>query len=140
MSWSSSVYPPPPPPPPRHSRSRSPYRGSYPPRGHSDSYPPADPYRTEWDAYDRDRWAYDREKPAYDYGRRGRSRSPPAEEGTLLSSQVEVDIYLPMLAGRKRRRSASPFEKERFDPRPRYADDYGTFAVQTFPLVFLNII
>ncbi|ETW84534.1 hypothetical protein HETIRDRAFT_35037 [Heterobasidion irregulare TC 32-1] len=112
MSWSSSVYPPPPPPPPpRHSRSRSPYRGSYPPRGHSDSYPPADPYRPEWDAYDRDRWAYDREKPAYDYGRRGRSRSPPAEE-----------------AGRKRRRSASPFEKERFDPRPRYADDYDAHS------------
>ncbi|KAI0069110.1 hypothetical protein BV25DRAFT_1818065 [Artomyces pyxidatus] len=110
MSWSSSAYP-----PPRRSRSRSPYRGSYPPSRppHSDSHPP-DQYRTEWDVYDRDRaWAYDRDRAAYDYGRRGRSRSPPPEEG----------------AGRKRRRSISPsFERDRYEPRPRYADDYDTHS------------
>ena len=29
------------------------------------------------------------------------------------------------LAGRKRRRSMSPYDRERYDPRPRYNDDYG---------------
>ncbi len=29
------------------------------------------------------------------------------------------------LAGRKRRRSMSPYDRERYDPRPRYSDDYG---------------
>ena len=28
-------------------------------------------------------------------------------------------------AGRKRRRSMSPYDRERYDPRPRYSDDYG---------------
>ncbi|RPD66715.1 hypothetical protein L226DRAFT_529121 [Lentinus tigrinus ALCF2SS1-7] len=112
-SW-NSAYPPPPPPPPRgRSRSRSPYRGSLPPRS---SYPeggyPQDPYRADWDAYDRDRaWAnYERERAAYDYGRRGRSRSPPDE------------------TGRKRRRSISPWERDRYEPRPRYNDDYDAHS------------
>lgn len=76
-SWNSSY-----PPPPRRSRSRSPARGSYPPR--DAPYPP-DQYR-DWEAYDRDRaWAsYDRERPPYDY-RRGRSRSPPPERGCSSS-------------------------------------------------------
>lgn len=77
-SWSSSY-----PPPPRRSRSRSPSRGGYssgrPP--YPDTYP--DPYnsRPDWDSYDRDRWAYERDRAPYDYGRRGRSRSPPLDEG-----------------------------------------------------------
>ena len=29
------------------------------------------------------------------------------------------------LAGRKRRRSMSPYERDRYEPRPRYNDDYG---------------
>ncbi|KAJ6516368.1 hypothetical protein C8R45DRAFT_1087446 [Mycena sanguinolenta] len=95
MSWNSSY-------PPRRSRSRSPPRGSYPPR--DTPYPP-EQYR-DWDGYDRDRgWgSYERERGPYDY-RRGRSRSPPPE------------------ANRKRQRSNSPYDRERYDPRPRY-DDY----------------
>ncbi|KAF8211602.1 hypothetical protein K438DRAFT_1903521 [Mycena galopus ATCC 62051] len=98
MSWNSSY------PPPRRSRSRSPARGSYPPR--DAPYPP-DQYR-DWEGYDRDRaWAsYERERGPYgnDY-RRGRSRSPPPE------------------LNRKRQRSNSPYDRDRYDPRPRY-DDY----------------
>lgn len=77
--------------------------------------PDADAYRPDWDAYDygRDRaWVdYERDRAAYDYGRRGRSRSPPADE-----------------AGRKRRRSLSPYDRARFEPRPRYGDDYDTHS------------
>ncbi|KAJ7727954.1 hypothetical protein B0H16DRAFT_1383253 [Mycena metata] len=100
MSWNASY-----PPPPRRSRSRSPPRGSYPPRAEP-PYPP-DQYRADWDAYDRERaWAsYDRDRVAYDY-RRGRSRSPPPEPN------------------RKRQRSGSPYDRDRYDPRPRYSDDY----------------
>ncbi|KAF8164885.1 hypothetical protein B0H34DRAFT_687006 [Crassisporium funariophilum] len=105
MSWPSSY-----PPPPRRSRSRSPPpRAGYPSGRpvYPDVYP--EPYRAEWDAYDRDRNypGYERERPPYDYPRRGRSRSPPPDE-----------------AGRKRRRSMSPYDRERYDPRPRYNDDY----------------
>ncbi|KAI0677002.1 hypothetical protein C8Q78DRAFT_960315 [Trametes maxima] len=109
-SWSGAY----PPPPRGRSRSRSPYRGAYPPRpSYPDAAYPQDPYRADWDAYDRDRaWAsYERERAAYDYGRRGRSRSPPGDEG-----------------GRKRRRSLSPWERDRYDPRPRYADDYDAHS------------
>ncbi|KAI0771991.1 hypothetical protein BD413DRAFT_604124 [Trametes elegans] len=107
-SWSSAY---PPPPPRGRSRSRSPYRGGYPPRA---SYPdaayPQDPYRADWDTYDR--WAFERDRAtAYDYGRRGRSRSPAGEEG-----------------GRKRRRSLSPYERDRYEPRPRYNDDYDAHS------------
>ncbi|KAJ7499396.1 hypothetical protein FB451DRAFT_37057 [Mycena latifolia] len=100
MSWNPSY-----PPPPRRSRSRSPPRGNYPPRAEP-PYPP-DQYRADWDAYDRDRaWAsYERDRVPYDY-RRGRSRSPGPE------------------LNRKRQRSNSPYDRERYDPRPRY-DDYG---------------
>ncbi|OCH86215.1 hypothetical protein OBBRIDRAFT_783552 [Obba rivulosa] len=111
-SWSGSAYPPP--PPRGRSRSRSPYRGPYPPRpGYPDPAYPQDPYRADWDAYDRDRaWAtYERERAAYEYSRRGRSRSPPADE-----------------AGRKRRRSVSPWDRERYEPRPRYNDDYDAHS------------
>ncbi|KAF8632018.1 hypothetical protein AX17_004961 [Amanita inopinata Kibby_2008] len=107
MSWSSSSYP-----PPRRSRSRSP-RSSYPPRPpYPDSAYSGDSYRADWDAYDRDRaWAsYERDRAAYDYGRRGRSRSPPPEEN------------------RKRRRSLSPYDRDRYDPRPRYNDDYDAHS------------
>ncbi|KAK7695549.1 hypothetical protein QCA50_000185 [Cerrena zonata] len=112
-SWSGSAYPP---PPRGRSRSRSPYRGSGssypPPRSYPESgYPPQDV--RDWEAYDRDRaWAnYERERAAYEYSRRGRSRSPPPEE-----------------AGRKRRRSLSPWERDRYEPRPRYGDDYDTHS------------
>ena len=73
MSW-SATYPP-------RSRSRSPR--ARPPYPDSAGYL-QDPYRTDWEAYDRDRaWAsYERDRAAYDYGRRGRSRSPPPDEGT----------------------------------------------------------
>ncbi|EMD40601.1 hypothetical protein CERSUDRAFT_111186 [Gelatoporia subvermispora B] len=111
-SWSGSAYPPP--PPRGRSRSRSPYRGAYPPRpGYPDPTYPQEPYRADWDAYDRDRaWAsYERERAAYDYSRRGRSRSPAADE-----------------AGRKRRRSVSPWERERYEPRPRYSEDYDAHS------------
>ncbi|THH01872.1 hypothetical protein EW026_g889 [Hermanssonia centrifuga] len=108
-SWSGSAYP----PPRGRSRSRSPYRAGYPPARPEPGYPSSDPHRGEWDAYERERaWAqYERERAGYDYGRRGRSRSPPPDE-----------------AGRKRRRSVSPWERERFDPRPRYGDDYDAHS------------
>ena len=82
-SWSGSAYPP---PPRGRSRSRSPYRGGYPPSRPEPGYPPPDPYRGDWDAYDRERaWAqYERERAGYDYARRGRSRSPPHDEGASL--------------------------------------------------------
>ena len=107
-SWSSSY-----PPPPRRSRSRSP-RGGYssgrPP--YPDTYP--DPYnsRPDWDSYDRDRWAYERDRAPYDYGRRGRSRSPPLDEGwsfhnssSILTNVVEQvggngDGQCPLTTGR----------------------------------------
>src|SRR6266498_1220710 len=72
-SWSSY------PPPPRRSRSRSPSRGGYSGRPYPDSYPEG--YR-DWE-YDRERWGYERDR-MYDYGRRGRSRSPPTDEGMSL--------------------------------------------------------
>lgn len=36
------------------------------------------------------------------------------------------------LVGRKRRRSMSPYDRERYDPRPRYGDEYGTLFDSTF--------
>ncbi|KAI0773972.1 hypothetical protein C8Q74DRAFT_1368496 [Fomes fomentarius] len=113
MSWNPPAYPPP--PSRGRSRSRSPFRGSYPPRAsYPDSAYPQDQYRADWDAYDRDRaWAsYERERAAYEYSRRGRSRSPPPGD--------EV--------GRKRRRSLSPWERDRYEPRPRYNDDYDAHS------------
>ena len=90
-SWSASAYP----LPPRRSRSRSPPRGPYPLRDDA-AYPPAD-YRAEWDAYNRGRWDdYQR----YEYSRRGRSRSPPADESELVSTSDEylIDDFV-QLAG-----------------------------------------
>ncbi|GBE79351.1 hypothetical protein BKA93DRAFT_812571 [Sparassis latifolia] len=113
-SWSGAAYPPPAPPPRGRSRSRSPYRGVHPPRPvFPEPVYGQDPYRADWDAYDRERaWAnYERERAAYEYSRRGRSRSPPAEE-----------------AGRKRRRSLSPWDRERYEPRPRYQEDYDAHS------------
>lgn len=78
MSW---TYPP-------RSRSRSPRaRPSY-----TDSS--QEPYRADWDAYDRDRaWAsYERERAAYEYSRRGRSRSPPPDEGAV---SLMGECYIP---------------------------------------------
>ncbi|KAI6035578.1 hypothetical protein F5J12DRAFT_794440 [Pisolithus orientalis] len=105
-SWSAPSYP----LPPRRSRSRSPPRGAYVSRP---PYP--DPVYFQdhrggaWDPLERDRaWnEYDRDRATYDYARRGRSRSPPPSDDT-----------------RKRRRSMSPYDRERYDPRPRYGDDY----------------
>lgn len=120
-SWSAPVYP-------RRSRSRSPYRGYAGRPPHPDPYS-GDPYRPEWDAYDRDRWAgYERERGPHDYGRRGRSRSP--DDGTALPTQWRRGVNSFNLftgAGRKRRRSTSPWDRERYEPRPRY-DDYGMFT------------
>ncbi|KAF9464270.1 hypothetical protein BDZ94DRAFT_1256727 [Collybia nuda] len=101
MSWPAS-YPP-------RSRSRSPRpRPPYP----DVPYAQEQPYRADWDAYDRDRaWAYERDRAGYEYPRRGRSRSPGPDE-----------------AGRKRRRSMSPYERDRYEPRPRYNDDYDTHS------------
>ncbi|KAI0347426.1 hypothetical protein BDW22DRAFT_1322672 [Trametopsis cervina] len=110
-SWSGSGYP----PPRGRSRSRSPYRPGYPPsRGGDAPYPPPDSYRGDWDPYERDRaWAhYERDRAAYDYARRGRSRSPPPPDD----------------GGRKRRRSVSPWERDRYEPRPRYGDDYDAHS------------
>jgi len=101
------------PPPPRDDRSRSPSRGGY---GRHPPYPepgfPQDSYRGEWDASNRDRsWHdYERDRPPYDHGRRGRSRSPGMDDG------------------RKRRRSPSPYDRDRFEPRPRYNDDYDAHS------------
>ena len=118
-SWSAPAYP-----PPRRSRSRSP-RGTYPPRPpYPDSYAPD--YRAPWDSFDRDRpWPdYERDRPPYDHVRRGRSRSPPPDESVpYILHNCSVSHTF---AGRKRRRSMSPYDRERFDPRPRYGDDYGT--------------
>jgi len=139
MSWSSTY-----PPPPRRSRSRSP-RGGYPSRPpYSDSYP--EPYR-DWDSYDRDRgWpGYERDRVPYDYGRRGRSRSPPPPSEESLSFSLPPhattpdDVYSGLVS-RKRRRSMSPYDRERYDPRPRY-DDYGLLLLsKLFDLLFLNTI
>ncbi|KAH8094761.1 hypothetical protein DFH11DRAFT_1555368 [Phellopilus nigrolimitatus] len=102
-SWSGSH-----PPPPRGERSRSPSRGAYGRPAYPDPPYAAEPYRSDWDHYSRERaWAdWERDKTAYDYGRRPRSRSPPYDD-----------------LGRKRRRSMSPYDRERYEPRPRY-DDY----------------
>ncbi|KAH7888102.1 hypothetical protein F5I97DRAFT_1865687 [Phlebopus sp. FC_14] len=106
-SWSASAYP-----PSRRSRSRSPGRGDYGARPpHPDSAYGQD-YRAGWDNYDRERmWVdYERERVAYEYSRRGRSRSPPLDDS------------------RKRRRSMSPYDRERYDPRPRYGDDHDAHS------------
>ena len=128
-SWSGSGYP----PSRGRSRSRSPYRSGYaPPRGGEPAYYPSDSYRGDWDPYERDRaWqTYERDRAAYDYGRRGRSRSPPpSEDGKHLLVERSFPLTIAstdFVVGRKRRRSASPYERERYDPRPRY-DDYGEY-------------
>jgi hypothetical protein len=127
MSWSSTY-----PPPPRRSRSRSP-RGGYPLRPlYPDSY--SDPYR-DWDSYDRDRgWTgYERDRVPYDYGRRGRSRSPPPPDESLLYLSHDMTTLIDVWSGsvgRKRRRSMSPYDRERYDPRPRY-DDYGLLLLSS---------
>ncbi|KIY45137.1 hypothetical protein FISHEDRAFT_67104 [Fistulina hepatica ATCC 64428] len=111
MSW-PAVYP----PPPSHgrSRSRSPSRGAYGARAPfpDQYYPPPDGYRPNDVDYDRGAWyMYDRER--YDAGRRPRSRSPGPDDFSTA---------------RKRRRSMSPYDRDRYDPRPRYADDYDTHS------------
>lgn len=84
----ASSWPAPPAYPPRRSRSRSPYRGGYPARPPYPEPGYGDPYRADWEAYDRDRaWAsYERDRATYDYGRRGRSRSPGLDDGEYSSS------------------------------------------------------
>ncbi|KAL0565582.1 hypothetical protein V5O48_016438, partial [Marasmius crinis-equi] len=90
----------------RRSRSRSPRsygsRAMHFDGGHADyrDYP-----------YERERYGYDRDR-SNDYGRRGRSRSPTFDDG----------------GSRKRRRSPSPYERDRYEPRPRYNDDYDGYS------------
>jgi hypothetical protein len=125
-SWSASAYP----PPPRRSRSRSPSRGAYPPRTHMDPAYGQDPYRADWDTYDRDRaWpGYERDRPVYDYGRRGRSRSPSQLDDSMPQCRPLTEYCTKVPTpdpGRKRRRSLSPYERDRYDPRPRYNEEYG---------------
>lgn len=38
--------------------------------------------------------------------------------------------------GRKRRRSLSPYDRDRYDPRPRYNDDYGPPPLRVMPIHF----
>ena len=79
MSWAASAYL-----PSRRSRSRSPHRGSYSSRPSYPDLPGPDPYRSDWDPWDRERaYAMERDRTMYDYGRRGRSRSP--DDGTSCS-------------------------------------------------------
>ncbi|GJJ07679.1 hypothetical protein Clacol_001884 [Clathrus columnatus] len=86
----------------RSSRSRSPRRrdrdGGHPESAHDLS--------STHSGYGQDRGWDD----YYDRRGRGRSRSPGDD------------------SGRKRRRSHSPYERDRFDPRPRYGDDYDTHS------------
>ncbi|KAH9045722.1 hypothetical protein EDB85DRAFT_1908092 [Lactarius pseudohatsudake] len=99
MSWAASAYL-----PSRRSRSRSPHRAPYSARPPYLDHHGPDPYRGDWDSWDRERtYAMERDRAMYDYGRRGRSRSP--DDGV-----------------RKRRRSTSPYER---DARPRY-DEYDS--------------
>ena len=138
-SWSASAYP-----PPRRSRSRSP-RGAFAPRPpYPDSYAPD--YHGAWDSFDRGPWPdFERDRAPYEHARRGRSRSPPPDESM---SQIRIDFSLShILAGRKRRRSMSPYDRERYDPRPRYGDDYGTLFKSIFipnsnslPLQMLTLV
>jgi hypothetical protein len=76
MSWAASAHL-----PSGRSRSRSPHRGSYSSRPPYPDHHGPDPYRSDWDSWDRERaYAMERDRAVYDYGRRGRSRSP--EDGT----------------------------------------------------------
>jgi hypothetical protein len=71
MSWAGSAYL-----PTRRSRSRSPRRSSYSSRPYPEHHG-TDPYRSDWDSWDRERvYAMERDRAMYDYDRRGRSRSP----------------------------------------------------------------
>lgn len=80
----------------------------------------------DWE-HDRDRgYGYERDRPPYDY-RRGRSRSPLPDESAFPSSVLSLsspDMH--GFPGRKRRRSLSPYERDRYEPRPRHNDDYGS--------------
>jgi hypothetical protein len=88
MSWAASAYL-----PSRRSRSRSPRRGSYSSRPYPDHHGP-DPYRSDWDSWDRERvYAMERERAMYDFDRRGRSRSPEdgmARVNCLLGYELTV--------------------------------------------------
>ena len=73
-----------------------------------------------WDSYGRDR------DQGWDRDRRGRSRSPGYDDCTSFYSVNSISLRLtsPKIAGRKRRRSMSPYDRERYESRPRY-DDHG---------------
>lgn len=107
----------------------SPSGRSFPPGGVRDPYP-QDPY--ERDGFGRERY--------YDYSGRGRdwdewerrraqtryrSRSPGFDDG--LSHMFDVSsnnlVTQALFTGRrKRRRSVSPYDRDRYDSRPRYED------------------
>ena len=67
-----------------------------------------------------------------------------AEAGALIQMKVRtrisnerLSLVLTMKPGRKRRRSISPFDRDRdrYDPRPRYNDDYG---LKLFNFIYLS--
>ena len=60
---------------------------------------------------------------------------------TTVCSKFVYNSSLPQpLAGRKRRRSMSPYDRERYDPRPRYGDDYGTLFKSVFTPNFNDLL
>lgn len=130
MSWSASY-----PVPTRRSRSRSPPRPPYPSRAPypDGGYPPESYRGGHYEAADRERpHGYERERPPNDYGRRGRSRSPGPDDCTSSSHLTTTSVNLDQAVSRKRRRSLSPYERDRYDPRPRYNDDYGLIFLIAF--------
>jgi serrate RNA effector molecule len=128
-----SIWPPPSGdvPPIPASRSGSPDRRSiYDGRRYYEAYPP-DQYPYDRDGYGRDRHYppdYDRERDWAEWDRRrlatrGRSRSPVLDDGPwLLSREYDQLFMYTLTVRRKRRRSYSPHERDRYDPRPRYDD------------------
>lgn len=113
---------------------RIPYDG----RRYYDSYS-SDPYALDRDGYGRDRHYppdFDRERDWAEWDRRraatrGRSRSPlGVDDGTYTLASLRSTPLLTFDIGRrKRRRSFSPHERDRYDPRARYEE--GEYSVKS---------
>lgn len=56
-----------------------------------------------------------------------------------LTKDIRANVLGSMLGGRKRRRSLSPWERDRYDPRPRYGDDYGASNFYVPRVAFLTL-